>query len=106
MNNKPSTTQLQKLQHELQICSTALSQYKADVNQAELENELLRLGFEQLIKKYTKRASGSSVSCQLLCSNVVEDVKIILQTVDKPVTELLTPPQPSANRPPDHFIEY
>jgi hypothetical protein len=83
--------------HELRRTSIALSQYKDDLKDVEYENEIMRLGINQVIDKYTRLARVTdNIALQLGYSCVVEDMKNVLKVTTMTAEQILAespPPQ-------------
>lgn len=89
MDNKPKD-QINQVERDLQRMTTLCDQYKKDIDDAELQSEIVMLGSNQLITNYTDLAQNSScIAVKLICSLVVEDLKITIKVAEAHLNELI-----------------
>lgn len=75
---------------EIERLKVGLDQYKKDLKDAELKNEIITLGLAQIINKYRSMAeSCDRTSIKLLCSCIVRDIINTGKASEIDVTKLL-----------------
>lgn len=79
---------------DLQRTSIALSQFKEDLKEAELENQILHTGIERLISKYTKKGfECDNLSMKLAFSIVIKDLETVISVSRQSSTDILVKTQ-------------
>jgi uncharacterized membrane-anchored protein YhcB (DUF1043 family) len=89
LQNQPLQNQ-PNLLRQLSKTETSLDQYRKDLGEAETKNDIIKLGYEQMIKKYTAYANASEcLTVKLIASNIVQDLKNILTVANTSTEEII-----------------
>ena len=81
---------------ELQRVSIALTQFKEDLKDVELENTILLTGIQDLISKYTEDGKATTnTTLQLLYCNVIKDLESVINVSQQTSTEIFLKTQKS-----------
>lgn len=89
LQNQPLQNQ-PNLLRQLVKTETSLDQYRKDLGEAETKNDIIHLGCQQLIRKYTAYAHASECpTIKLIASNIVQDIKNILSVANTSTQEII-----------------
>jgi hypothetical protein len=76
---------------ELQRVSRALSQFKIELIEAELSNDVILAGLQQAITKYTDEGkSTANVTLKLAYSNFIKDIENIIKVSQQSAADIVS----------------
>ncbi len=89
MKNLPKD-QVNQHARDLQRAHIGIRQLKKDLRDSELQNEIIMLGVNQIISKFTRRGIKSKCTLeQLACSIIVQDLKTTIKVANTHINQII-----------------